>query len=144
MPNWLQHLAGWVKMKNGASMERFDVQTLEIQFIDEQDGPVERDFKAALRKTLAKHEGVLRAYLAVVKYSKAGPEFVMLCLRFEHPNVDESVIADLGEEFRARFSAAQSLDILPMNAAQEKALLKVCRPFYDHDAASNLSPFGDN
>jgi hypothetical protein len=100
-----------------------------ITFLAEQDGAPERALKAAFAKILTTTPHVQRAYLALVKYDKAGGYEVALCLCSGN-GADENLVQALGAAFAQQFGATEHLDILFLETRQEKALAEVCQPFY--------------
>lgn len=101
----------------------------EIEFLAEQDGIPERELKSELRNCFQCSAAVLRAYLAVVRYSGKPDHLVALCL-VARPNSESEFVSRISEVFSKMFSSRQHLDIMLIDEAQEMNLSKVCRPFF--------------
>lgn len=106
-------------------METF--RTLDIVFLGEQDGEVERDLKNRLSKLFSEDCEIERAYLARV--SLDGAASVCLCLR--RPSGDSEQLArSVAIIFSDMFNRHQHLDIKFISAEQDTQLRSVCQPFY--------------
>ena len=116
---WLKHLFG------RAAHTQF-----EIQFVGEQDGPVEREIKARWRSIFEATPLVRCAYLAVATYDQAATFQPVLCVAHARGQ-DVALVDTLSEPFREQFHRSQALDILFLRQEQEEQLRKVCRSFYD-------------
>ncbi len=100
-----------------------------IQFLREQDGPPERNLKAAFSKLFEAHPPLQKAYLARVQYDE-GPETpVALCLVSDTPR-DLHLVETIRKTFKSFFKAGTHLDILLLSAPDVPRLEHVCRPFY--------------
>ena len=112
-----------------------------VQFVGEQDGTPEREFKDRLASSL-RAMGVRKAYLAVVSYDErkapqntagdgAAAMNVALCLSLEDTAAEKhDIVERAGHDFAAMFGPTQHMDIIFLTDQQEAALKKVCRPFY--------------
>ena len=100
-----------------------------ITFLGEQDGPAERDFKAAVRHVLTGR--VRAAYLARVVYPGETDESVSICLRSAGPQ--ESTADQIGEVFAEMFTGSQHLDVVFLDEEAERELSKVCQPFFESE-----------
>ena len=96
-----------------------------IQFVGEQDGPVEREFKAALVSEIG--ERVRAAFLARVTYPGSDGISVALCLA--GGSEESTVVNDAAATFRRMFGSHEHLDILFLNPDQEADIRSVCSPF---------------
>jgi hypothetical protein len=114
-----------------------------IEFLAEQSGPAEDNFKAALRERFAADPRIRRAYLVRVGYPSPGPQRaklenrgpdaqgspveVLLCVAAPE---DVAIVNVVGEEFQKLFHASQHMDTLFLTEAYEREVAKVARPFY--------------
>jgi|SRR5882672_645900 len=120
-------MLSWLRTRQKARVEEHWAPLL--RFIDEQDGPPERDLKALWAGVLSQTPGVTRAFLArAVAGADAMPN-VMLCIcpRIHEPH---ALVQQLAGPFRARFGADQHLDVVFLDAAQEADVAKVAKPFF--------------
>ena len=101
--------------------------TQDLRFLSEQDGPIERDLKAALAEELAAFPGVERAYLARVDYGNADAYEVALCIRGPE---DRAVVERASRRFAPFFGPDVHMDIVFLTEGRERELAAVCRPFY--------------
>ena len=102
----------------------------DVVFLYEQDGQPEGELRDALMdyfKNRAK--GILRAYLVAARYEKEKVPRVVLALRAVSA-VPFSTIKGAFDVFAKIFNAKTSLDILPINEKQERAVQQVCKAFY--------------
>jgi|GEM_PF-6903992 len=97
-----------------------------VDFVHEQDGPVEQQFKQSLRNDL-RSGGVRRAYLVRVNYGKADSYEVALCLMARE---DPALATRVGVVFAQLFGRDTHLDIMFPSPEQETHLAAVCRPFF--------------
>jgi hypothetical protein len=104
-----------------------------VEFLREQDGEFERDLKARLLPVLRQHDGIRRAYLALIGYEPQAKRQVALCLRTSEDA--PRILADrLGAIFQSLAGAELSLDILFVDSEQESDLRRVAAPFYTRAA----------
>ena len=98
-----------------------------IEFVGEQDGPVEQDLKSRFAPVLLSF-GVQRAYLAQVRFANEGPHSVAVCIvGAENPQL----VHELSAVFKSIFNSNQFLDILFVQSpVQESQLAAACRPFF--------------
>jgi hypothetical protein len=97
-----------------------------VEFVHEQDGPIERRFKQSLEDDLGS-AGVQRAYLVRVSYGKPDSYEVALCLVARE---DPAIAAKVGAAFARLFGKDIHLDIKFPSAEQEARLATVCSPFF--------------
>ncbi len=103
--------------------------TSKIKFIGEQDGVPERKLKAQLVELFSGYGSVIRAYLVRVDYGNPNEFNVALCIRTElEPSCDFNEA--INENFANMFLTNEHLDVLFLTEELEKALIKVCRPFF--------------
>lgn len=105
-----------------------EMRVPQIQFVGEQDGPVEREFKQRLIEFFGHDRRVDAAYLARVAYSDATPVVVALCLRVK-PEEERVLAESAAQVFSSMFGRHEHLDILFLDAQQETELSKVCPAF---------------
>jgi hypothetical protein len=98
-----------------------------VEFVGEQDGPVEQQLKATLAAELATRPHVHRAYLAQVRYAPDGPHDVALCIRGAK---DQAVVEAAGACFARIFASNVHLDIMFLTDAQEQDVQRVCKSFF--------------
>ena len=115
-------------MTSDAASDSEDHVVRAVQFLGEQDGVPEREFKDRVSEVLAASQVVDRGYLAVLAYGPQSGPVVALCLRAEAPS--ESIVREVGSVFASLFGRDQHLDILFVDEAQEQGLSQVCRPFF--------------
>ena len=117
----------WLKKKQRPTEE---LTVTKINFIGEQDGIPEQNFKTAINILLKKHENILSAFLARVDYGNPEEFNVALCIRSnEKDNVGFK--KEAGEIFSAQFGAQEHLDIVFLRKEQEADIRKICSPFYE-------------
>ncbi len=126
----------WFWQKNTRKSGELAVQ--EIDFIGEQDGDPEREFKEAVRQILKKREKVNSAYLAQATYNGDSEIHVGLFI-----SADESEAIVLNKKivgvFSSMFSSHEHLDIILINQEKETALQQICAPFYERSQANKAS-----
>src|SRR5689334_3275620 len=89
-----------------------------IEFLGEQDGPPERDFKSALTQILGRPRHPVRGYLARVGFQPDGERAVALCLAgFHEP--DGTLVQDVNATFWKMFGTFAALDIIFISGEQE-------------------------
>lgn len=104
----------------------------EINFINEQDGQVEREFKLDIKRILHKSRGNIRAYLAKIKYSNKEEFNIALCFRVEQVDNDQ-LLKNSEKIFKKMFNIKEHLDIVFLDEKNEVSVRKVCCPFYISD-----------
>jgi SseB protein C-terminal domain len=104
----------------------------DITFLGEQDGPAERRLKEALAVVLGLNLTVTRAYLARVHYDDKS-DGVMLGLLTTNAQDSEKLAGQVRRTFAALFNAKSDLDIVFLNAEQDRAIRKVCPAFYQRN-----------
>ena len=110
--------------------KRFESRNVpSIRFVSEQDGPPEKELKAALADAFRRWPTVERAYLCRVTYDNPYAHEVALCLRtLSKPN--RQLVNDASAVFASLFGKDQHLDILFLTDAQETEVALVCPLFY--------------
>ena len=104
-----------------------------VEFLGEQDGPVEQQLKTALSREFAQAPQVLKAYLAKIGFQPAAQTSVALCLNA--PGADQSAIVKrVSALFAQLFAKAVHMDILFLSNGQEADLQRVCSAFYSKSA----------
>ena len=101
-----------------------------IEFLGEQDGAPEAEFKSALQPILSGSDSIKRAYLARVGFQPQTPSSVTLCLAGVE-EVPPALLRKLTSTFAKQFNSASALDILRVSAEQEVDLRRICVPFYE-------------
>lgn len=130
-------------LKRRREPEPKEWRTGGVNFLAEQMGPAEDQFKSALSKRFAIDSRVRRAYLVRVAYPTSGPQRakmenrgpegsaapveVLLCVAAPE---DIAIVQIVGEEFQKIFHSSQHMDTLFLTDAQEREVTKVARPFY--------------
>jgi hypothetical protein len=121
--NWFKKTFG--KLTGVESRIEYD-----IQFLGQQDGPIEQEIKARWKSILVTFPDVLRAYLAIASFDPFTAHQVVLSI-CSQTGEDPLLIDALIKPFREMFNAATSIDILFLDGAQEADVKKVCRAFYE-------------
>ena len=98
-----------------------------VDFVHEQDGPVEQQFKQALVSHL-RSAGVERAYLVHVSYGNPDAYEVALCVIAPE---DPAIASRVGAVFAQLFGKDSHLDIMFPSPDQEARLAIVCQPFFN-------------
>jgi len=101
----------------------------QIEFIGEQDGPAERELKAALVDIFKNNSAVLKAYLAIAEYAD-GTVNVVLGLKSAAKSETE-IAQRVHAAFSAIFNRHMHLDILFLDPAREASIAKVCKSFFE-------------
>jgi len=110
----------------------------KIQFLGEQNGEPESDFKRCVIPLLAADHAVERCYLARVSYDLSSP-VVALCIRSRQ--VDESLLRKIGAVFASMFGSDQHLDMFFIDRDQEGELSRVCSSFFDRAKGTASADF---
>jgi|SRR5271168_4736158 len=101
----------------------------QVYFLGEQDGPPEQALKARLITFFKYRVDLRRAYLARIAYGTKSETAIALCVRKD--NDDKAHFAEeIRVIFGSLFSSDMHLDIVFLNELKERALMKVCLPFY--------------
>jgi hypothetical protein len=103
------------------------LQVHRIDFLGEQNGPPEREFKTSILKLL-EESGLDAAFLARVLYSD-GQVATALCLEGSSPRQKE-IVGEIGAKFSAQFNRETSLDMIFLTREQSRNIRSVCRPFF--------------
>ena len=117
----------WIKRKPNRPQVT-EVHTPSLRFLGEQEGPVERQVKAAWAPILAASPNVNRAFLLRALYADKTQHVVLALCAVGQPDVD--LVRALRVPYAAIFSSDCPLDMAFVNAAQESEVEKVCSPFY--------------
>jgi hypothetical protein len=118
-------LAHWTN-KRKQDPQAFVVR--KIQYLAEQDGPIEQQLKAEWRDVLQRLS-VPSAYLVRVQLPELSTSSVALMLS-KGPLDDAKVVAALMPSFKTTMAASQFVDIIFMTQQQEAEVVKVCKPFW--------------
>jgi hypothetical protein len=111
-----------------SSGEQFPV--LDIEFLGEQEGAVERQLKDALAALLRRDPTVDRAYLARVRYDGT-TDGVVLGLLTDGDDESEALIKQVGAAFAAIFNGAAHLDIIFLTDQRDTEIRRVCAASYE-------------
>jgi hypothetical protein len=103
------------------------LNVVKVEFLGEQDGIPERDFKARILDLLDQY-GAGEAYLARVRYPDGQPS-VVLCLG-DGISQKQRLLEEIGARFSARFRPDVHLDILLLAPEQTQQVRLVCKPFF--------------
>jgi hypothetical protein len=121
----------WFKKAFGKSANTIDAHTKhDVQFLGEQDGPIEQEIKARWRPIFVTFPDVLRAYLTIASYDQLRTHQVVLCI-YSKVGEDQLLINALAQPFREMFNSQTPLDITFISSFQEEDVKKVCKPFYE-------------
>ena len=118
---------GWFKNKNSQNPQK--LTRLTTRFIAEQDGPTERDLKAAFIQVFREEPAVERAYLARAEHGHGSGAHVTLAIKSscgENP----LLVRKLMSIFSEMFNSQEHLDMMFIREDQEHQLREVCAPFY--------------
>ena len=123
------------RLKNDSAERRTEIfRVPQVSFIAEQDGDVEREFKAQLARQFRSKVSVSEAYLARVRYGQSLELKVALCVA-----VDGGMEAEIAEiaasEFRTMFKTTESLDVVFLSANQQREISVIGKPFYRQHTA---------
>ena len=99
-----------------------------VEFLGEQNGPVEQKLKLSLSTEFAKSPRVSRAYLARVGFQPENKTSVAVCVISDGDQ--QQIVNRIGVCFAQVFNKSVFLDILFPNQTQEDDLKRVCRAFY--------------
>ena len=102
------------------------------RFVAEQDGPSERDIKAALVQAFREEPVVQRAYLALAEHANEAGAHVTLAIR-SSCGENKLLLRKLMSIFSAMFNSREHLDMMFLTDDQEHQLREVCEPFYRLD-----------
>lgn len=105
------------------------IQNKKIEFVCEQDGVIEREFKSAVCSFIEKDNLKARAYLVRVFYENCDDEFnVALC--FSNDTHQKTFLDYSTKIFKEMFGAQEHLDILFLDQKTEILVRKIACPFY--------------
>jgi len=105
------------------------IEVPTINFLGEQNGLAETDFKKLLTEHLSRDSVIGRAYLARVNYGDTEQTNIALCIK-KNGAVSDQLIPQLVGCFKLLFTNDNALDILFLDDVQELKIKEVCRPFY--------------
>jgi hypothetical protein len=100
-----------------------------MQFVGEQDGEPEREFKEQVVPLLCRNAEIERGYLARVVYESSSSVSVVLCLVAQQPC--DALVWEVGAVFATMFGRDQHLDVLFVGRDHEQGLAQVCSPFFE-------------
>ena len=100
-----------------------------VDYIGEQNGPVEKTLKRELLLEFVTRPDVRRAYLATVRFESEGGPSAAVCIASARPS-DQSLIVRVGEICRRLFAKDAVPDVLFVSPEQEAILAQLCTPFY--------------
>ena len=100
-----------------------------LEFLGEQDGPNERELKAALIRVLDEVGSVEMAYLARVGFHPAAPPSVALCVRAS-AGVEHAIVRRVNEVTYEMLPRDAFLDVVFLSLEQHQELASVCIRFY--------------
>ena len=110
-----------------------------IQFLCEQNGEAECEFKSAIFSFFHGKINKVRAYLAKVVYENEKNQFnIALCFRSE--SNQQFLLENSTRIFKNIFGVNQHLDIIFLDEVEEKKLREVSCPFYTSENYQSLSP----
>ena len=121
---------------SGARIDELIADPAGLQFVGEQDGPVERELRDWLIKVLQQYETVDCAYLARIQYSDEDTWAVVLCLRCSSYGKAEQTVRSAGDIFYKMFSKSQRLDIIVVDDERWSEPRAICTPFYVRTSGS--------
>jgi hypothetical protein len=99
-----------------------------IEFLGEQDGPAERELKTLLRVECRRFPSIQRAYLARMGFTPDAPISVGLCIAPSSAE-DPAIVEAVQRAFSSLFASDAHLDIVFVDAEQERDLQRVCQSF---------------
>ena len=120
-----------------------ELKTQEIQFIGEQDGEPEREFKCEVSVFLRQLDKwgpldkAVRAYLCRVTYpgnDNSDSLDVALCFSTES-DAKDNILKGAASIFRRMFGRHEHLDMMFVDDVTETELRQVCSPFVDTEEA---------
>ncbi len=107
-----------------------EVHPQELRFLHEQDGRSERLLKQELILLFKESNSIEEAYLARCSLERdTAEEGIVLALR-SASEVDKAIVERIQRVFASIFVRQEHLDILLMDANQERQVASVCLPFY--------------
>ena len=107
---------------------------MRITYLTEQLGAVETDLKGEIVERLEKLGSPARAYLVSVLHAESGDSSVTLCIYIEE-RWRKFVVHQVTDIFEAMFSKAEYLDIVFLDAEEEKKVQAICKPFFEYETA---------
>ena len=99
-----------------------------LRFLAEQNGSFESTVKAKIAAVLPAHQEIQRAYLVSVLYPDSTTGVVLGLVSSQSPS--PAILSDIQDVFAATAPSNLSLDILFLNAQQQKQVAAVAKPFY--------------
>lgn len=101
----------------------------KVDFMAEQVGFTENNFKKKLSILFKQQQKNLRAYLSQVKYSNTNSIHVALCIHAE-AGTETLLMNVVDSVFTNMFNVDEHLDVIFLSKSQELMLRKKCCPFY--------------
>ena len=127
-PSMPLSLPSWLKFKpKGEPVTQQRVPT--VNFLAEQDGPVERTVKARWLPILSAAPQIRRAFLVRAAYEGPNDLHVVLAL-CSTAGADLKLIKALRVPYADIFSRDCPLDMMFVSSAQGSQIERVCPPFY--------------
>jgi hypothetical protein len=111
---------------------------LQIDFLGEQDGPVERTLKTGLATEFARLPQIRSAYLTRLRYAN-GDHAVALALDAAAGTKPEAVVRRVHDCFARIFASSQYLDILFLDDLQRAAVARSSEPFYRERSGTSVT-----
>lgn len=102
----------------------------DIEFLCEQDGPVERRLKDALSDIFVSDRAVRRAYLVRIVDRRIGQEGAALCLSIKRRPLDPQLSERISDTFACLFGVDAFMDITELSRQTEHTVSRVAIPFY--------------
>jgi len=106
--------------------KRLNVRTVE--FVGEQDGPIERELKARLLPLLLRDDRIGEAYLVRATYDDDDQVVVVLAVDRDRP--DSAFVDSVAATFATLFRYPEHLDTLFLKSSDKERIRIVCRPFF--------------
>jgi len=114
----------------GRALRKSQAPAPSVQFLMDQDGPMERTIKAKLSEFFTDMLQVEEAYFARLAYS-GGVQGVALCV-YGTTELDHAMLLQGVSNVYGRIvqNATQSLPTIFLTPAQKVDIAKVCHPFF--------------
>lgn len=100
-----------------------------IEYIAEQDGNKEREFKNEISKILLASAKPIRAYLVLAKYILQHTFNIILCIRTNDKD-DGNLLKKCSEISRTMIVHNQQVELMFISAKEESQIRKLCCPFF--------------
>jgi len=105
-------------------------ETVNIKFICPQDGKSELEFKQRLLPILLNRKEIQNAYLVQVQYNYSKEKKIALCIQAQS-GYEREIEKSISDIFVSMFNENQCLDIIFLDANQEKKIKSICPPFFN-------------